>query len=53
MTPATYLQWEAQHPYKDEYLNGEVYAMTGSTLPHNDIAVNLTALLKFSKQSSK
>ncbi|NCJ06219.1 Uma2 family endonuclease [Synechococcales cyanobacterium C] len=46
LTAAAYLDWEAQQPIKYEYLNGEAYAMTGGTLAHNDIAVNLTTLLK-------
>jgi len=46
MTPADYLTWEAEQPVKHEYINGEVYAMTGGTLPHNDIAVNLTSALR-------
>lgn len=46
MTPEEYLEWEAQQEVRHEYLNGEVYAMTGSTLPHNTIAINLTTLLK-------
>jgi len=46
LSPAAYLEWEAQQPIKYEYLHGEAYAMTGGTLAHNDIAVNLTTLLK-------
>lgn len=46
MSPETYLEWEAQQPLKYEYIQGQAYAMTGGTLPHNDIAVNLTAALK-------
>lgn len=46
LSPQDFLSWEADQPYKYEYLNGEAYAMTGGTLPHNDIAVNLTTLLK-------
>jgi len=46
MSPQKYLDWEAQQPIKYEYLNGEAYAMTGGTLAHNDIAVNLTTALK-------
>ncbi|WP_245915968.1 Uma2 family endonuclease [Merismopedia glauca] len=46
MTPAEYLTWEAEQPLKYEYFQGEVYAMTGGTLPHNDIAVNLTSALR-------
>ena len=46
MTPQEYLEWEEQQPIKYEYINGEVFAMTGGTLPHNSIAVNLTSALK-------
>lgn len=46
LSPTAYLEWEAQQPIKYEYLQGEAYAMTGGTLAHNDIAVNLTTLLK-------
>ena len=46
MTPEEYLAWEVEQPIKYEYIDGEVYAMTGGTLPHNDIAVNLTSLLR-------
>ncbi|MFP4297186.1 MAG: Uma2 family endonuclease [Spirulinaceae cyanobacterium] len=46
MSPQDYLEWEAQQPLKYEYFKGEVVAMTGGTIPHNDLAVNLTTLLK-------
>lgn len=46
MTPQEYLEWEEQQPIKYEYINGEVFAMTGGTLPHNSIAINLTSALK-------
>jgi Uma2 family endonuclease len=46
MTPEIYLEWEAQQEVRHEYLNGEVYAMTGGTLPHNDIALNLYSSLR-------
>lgn len=46
MTAGEYLEWEAQQPCKYEYLNGEVYAMTGGTLSHNAVAVNLVSLLR-------
>lgn len=46
MSPAEYLAWEAEQPFKHEYIDGEAYAMAGGTLPHNDIAVNLTSALR-------
>jgi Uma2 family endonuclease len=46
MSPAEYLAWEAEQPLKHEYIDGEVYAMTGGTLPHNDIALNLYSQLR-------
>ena len=46
MTPQEYLNWEEQQPIKYEYINGEVYAMTGGTLAHATIAANLFYQLK-------
>jgi Uma2 family endonuclease len=46
MTPQEYLEWEEQQPIKYEYMNGQVFAMTGGTLPHNSIALNLASALK-------
>jgi Uma2 family endonuclease len=46
MTPQEYLEWEEQQPIKYEYINGEVFAMTGGTLPHTSIALNLASGLK-------
>lgn len=46
MTPQEYLDWEEKQPIKYEYMNGQVFAMTGGTIPHNDISVNLTVALK-------
>ncbi|MGD1904903.1 MAG: Uma2 family endonuclease [Leptolyngbyaceae cyanobacterium] len=45
MTVATYLDWEPHQELRYEFVNGDVFAMTGGSLPHNDIAINvLTAL---------
>ncbi|MFN0315338.1 MAG: Uma2 family endonuclease [Burkholderiales bacterium] len=41
-----YLRLEAQSPVRHEYVSGEMFAMTGGTLRHNAIAINLTAALK-------
>lgn len=46
MTAAEYLAWESEQPIKHEYIHGQVCAMAGGTLPHNDIAVNLTSALR-------
>jgi Uma2 family endonuclease len=40
MTIEEYLEWEPQQEIRYECLNGEVFAMTGGTIPHNDIALN-------------
>ena len=44
-SPEEYFAWEEQQLEKHEYLNGEVYAMTGGSLNHSAIAVNFVSLL--------
>lgn len=46
LTSQDYLDWEEKQAIKYEYVDGEVFAMTGGTIPHNDLAVNLTTPLK-------
>jgi Uma2 family endonuclease len=46
MTAETYLDWEPCQELRYEFVNGEVFAMTGGTLPHNDIAINLLSALR-------
>ncbi len=46
LSPEEYLEWEEKQPIRHEYINGEPYAMTGGTIFHNDITINLTAALK-------
>jgi Uma2 family endonuclease len=41
-----YLALEARSPVRHEYVCGEVYAMTGASLRHNVIALNIAALLR-------
>ncbi len=45
MTPQEYLEWEATQELRYEYIDGEVFAMTGGTKPHNRIALNLATSL--------
>lgn len=45
MSVEAYLDWEPQQEIRYEYVNGEIYAMTGGTIPHNDIAINLLSTL--------
>ncbi len=45
LTPEEYLAWEELQELRYEYINGEVYAMTGGTVNHGKIAVNLTIAL--------
>lgn len=45
LTVEDYLTWEAQQDVRYEYLEGELVAMTGGTIPHNDIAINLLIAL--------
>lgn len=46
MSPREYLAWEKQQPYKHEYRDGKIYAMTGGTLSDNEMAVNLVTMLR-------
>ena len=40
MTPEEYLEWEAKQELRYEYIDGEILAMTGGTLPHAKIYLN-------------
>ncbi|MBD1867172.1 Uma2 family endonuclease [Cyanobacteria bacterium FACHB-471] len=46
MTVEAYLDWEPCQELRYEFVNGAVFAMTGGTLPHNDIAINLLTALR-------
>jgi Uma2 family endonuclease len=46
LTPEEYLQLEAQSPVKQEYINGEIFAMAGASDTHVTVAGNLFALLR-------
>lgn len=40
MSIEEYLDWEPRQEIRYEYVYGNVLAMTGGTIPHNDIALN-------------
>ena len=44
-TPEQYLTLERVALYKNEYINGEIVAMSGATEPHNLITINVASLL--------
>jgi Uma2 family endonuclease len=46
MTAEAYLTWEAQQETRHEYLDGEIFAMTGGSLPHNQLALNFYSSLR-------
>ena len=52
MSPQEYLEWEESQPEKYGYRDGYVYAMSGGTLPHNRVAVNLASILNIHLRSS-
>ena len=49
LTPEAYLTWERKQPFKNEYHNGQIIAMSGASRWHNcitvDIAVQLSSQL--------
>jgi Uma2 family endonuclease len=45
MTPEEYLKFERQSDIKHEYLDGEIFAMSGASEPHNVIVGNTFASL--------
>ena len=46
VSEAAYLEQEAASPIRHEYVGGLVYAMTGASLRHNLIALNVAVLLR-------
>ncbi|CAK0771343.1 putative restriction endonuclease domain-containing protein [Gammaproteobacteria bacterium] len=44
-TPQAYLTWERQQDTRHEFVNGEIYAMTGASRPHNIVNGNTFAAL--------
>jgi Uma2 family endonuclease len=46
-SPAEYLELELASETRSEYRNGAIIPMTGGTPDHNELAINLASLLKF------
>ena len=46
ISPQEYLVWEVEQLTRYGYMEGQVYAMTGGTIPDNQVAVNLVALIQ-------
>jgi Uma2 family endonuclease len=46
LSPAEYLDREEKSPVKCEYVNGEIYAMSGAKRRHNLISANLVYLAR-------
>jgi Uma2 family endonuclease len=44
LSPAEYFAWEEQQLEKHEYINGEVYAMSGGSVNHGRIAIKFAAM---------
>jgi Uma2 family endonuclease len=44
-TPEEYFAWSETQLEKHEYIDGEVYAMSGASVNHGRIAIKLTAML--------
>ena len=45
LTPEEYLAWERKQPFKNEYHNGQIIAMSGASRWHNRITVDVTVQL--------
>ncbi len=45
VSPEAYLQMERASEHKHEYYEGEVFAMSGASIPHNDIAYNTNGIV--------
>ncbi len=45
-TPEAYLAWELEQSERHEYVNGEVFLMTGTTTVHNVICLNIVSALR-------
>ncbi|WML89851.1 Uma2 family endonuclease [Thiothrix lacustris] len=47
-----YLEGEKHSEVRHEYVDGQVYAMAGTTKRHNEIAVNISTALRIASRGS-
>lgn len=47
-----FMQWESEQSERHEYINGEVFAMTGARDTHNTIALNIASALRSALRGS-
>lgn len=52
VSPEDYLAYERQNEFKSEYLDGEIRAMTGASMRHNSITLNVAAELRAQLRNS-
>lgn len=45
-TPQEYFAWEEKQLHKHEYIEGEVYAMSGGSVNHGRIAIRFTSMFE-------
>lgn len=46
MTVQEYLAWETTQEFRYEFIDGEILAMSGASIPHNQLALNLYSTLR-------
>ncbi|TRT78048.1 MAG: Uma2 family endonuclease [Microcystis aeruginosa Ma_AC_P_19900807_S299] len=46
LTPEEYLQFEEKSPIKHEYIDGQIYAMAGTTDTHNIVSGNIYTIIR-------
>jgi Uma2 family endonuclease len=52
LTPKEYFAWEEKQLEKYEYINGQVYAMSGGSINHGRIAIRFTAMFETHLENS-
>ena len=53
LTPEEYLAWERKQPFKNEYHNGQIVAMSGASRSHNRITLDTATQLNIQLMESE